>query len=362
MKLMLQSPSIAPMGARIKNMLGPRAEAGVWRLDGGAVRAVAGTAARPLLLVPTEHVLTMSVALPLPSHARRLAVLPFAIEDRIADRPDQVHLALGGQIADGHYLVGVVDRAVMAGWVAALTEAGIGDAAILPDALALPLPEAGRWNVRREADGRILVRTPEGSGFAAPESLFVPLWTAAGKPECDEVGEDDGALPIALDLRQGEFARPRQGLSRTGRRVAIVAVAGLIAHGAIAAADTVALRSVAAKRGAELTELLNTAAPGRYSGTDPREAAMVAAELLPVGGNAPPGALLPLLSRTSSALAPFGGAVTIRSINFDEAGRSLRLDVELADPGARANIISALRSAGLTGRFDGAALVVGGAA
>jgi general secretion pathway protein L len=132
----------------------------------------------------------------------------------------------------------------MAAWVAAAADAGIADAAIMPDALALPVPGAGRWNVRRESDGRILVRTPEGSGFAAMEALFVALWTAAGKPTCDEVADTEEGIPIVLDLRQGDFARPRQGLSATGRRVAIVAAAGLIAHGAIAAADTVALRSV----------------------------------------------------------------------------------------------------------------------
>ncbi|MBO9379372.1 hypothetical protein GG804_21600 [Sphingomonas histidinilytica] len=362
MKLMLQSPSIAPIVARLKNMLGPRAEAGVWRLDAGAVRAIPGAGARPVLLVPAEHVLTMSVALPLPSHARRLAALPFAIEDRIADRPDALHLALGAQQAGGGWLAGAVDRDLMAAWIAHAAEAGIADAAIMPDALALPVPAAGRWNVRREDDGRILVRTPDGAGFAAREALFVALWTAAGKPDCDEVGDVEEALPIALDLRQGDYARPHQGLSRTGRRVAIVAVAGLVAHGAIAAADTVALRSVAAQRGAELTRILNGAAPGRYAGTDPREAALVAAELLPAGGNAPPGTLLPLLGRASSALAPFGGAVTIRSMQFDEAGRSLRLDVDLADPAARGAIVNALRSAGLTGRFDGASLIVGGAA
>lgn len=362
MKLMLQSPSIAPIGARIKNMLAGRAEAGVWRLEAGAVRLVTGAAARPILLVPAEDILTMAVILPLPSHARRLAALPFAIEERIADRADLVHLALGSQPHDGSYLAAVADRSLMAAWVAAATAAGIADAAIMPDALALPIPETGHWNVRRESNGRILVRTPEGTGFAAMEPLFVPLWTAAGKPQCDEVADSDAPVPILIDLRQGAFARPRQGLSATGRRVAIVAAAGLIAHGAIAAADTVALRSVAAKRGAELTSLLATSAPGRYSGTDPREAVTIAAELLPVGGSAPPGNLLPLLTRTSSALAPFGGAVTIRAMSFDEAERSLRLDLDLADPSARDSITAALRSAGLTGRFGGNSLIVTGGA
>ncbi len=359
MKPMLQSPSIAPALARIKNMLANRAEGTVWTLDGGVPQALTAASSRDLLLVPAEAVLTLAVALPLPSRARRIAALPFAIEERIADRVESVHLALGEQIG-GSYLAGVVDPERMAAWVIAAEEAGLGDAAIMPDALALPIPAAGRWTVLRDAAGRILVRTAEGTGFAAEERLFLPVWTAAGKPECDEVSGFDLTLPIVLDLRQGLFARPRQGMSATARRVAIVAAAGLLAHGAIAAADTMVLRSLAAQRGAELTGLLNSAAPGRFTGTDPHDAATLAAELLPVGGSAAPGSLLPMMSRTSAALAPFGGTVTVRGLSFDEAGRQLSIDVDLADPGAAGGITRALRDAGLSGRFEGSRLIVSG--
>ena len=362
MKLMLQSPSIAPRVARLKNMFSGPLGGAVWSYDGGDLRPHAGGAARDLVLVPAEDVLILGVALPLPSPAKRMAALPFAVEERIAGRVDAVHLALGGQVEGGQWLAAVVDPDRMARWIAAADAAGIPDAAIMPDALALPVPMPGRWNVRRDARGRILVRTPEGTGFAAEQRLFLPLWTAAGKPDCDEIGEEDGPLPIAVDLRQGAFARPRQGLSATGRRVAMVAAAGLLAHGAIAAADTVALRSIAAQRGAELTGLLAATAPGRYTGNDPREAALVAAELLPAGPASAPGSLLPMLTRTSAALAPFGGSVIVRAIDFDETGHSLRLDLDLADPSARRGIVEGLRSAGLPSRFDDGALIVGGGA
>lgn len=341
-------------------MLAARTEGAVWALDGGVARALTAASSRDLLLVPAEAVLTLAVALPLPSRARRIAALPFAIEERIADRVESVHLALGAQVDGGAHIAGVVDPERMAAWVIAAEQAGLGDAAIMPDALALPIPEPGRWNVLRDAAGRILVRTAEGTGFAAQEHLFLPVWTAAGKPACDEISGFDLTIPIVLDLRQGLFARPRQGMSAIARRVAIVAAAGLLAHGAIAAADTMVLRSLAAKRGAELTSLLNGAAPGRFTGTDPHEAAALATELLPVGGSATPGSLLPMISRTSAALAPFGGAVSVRGLSFDEAGRQLSIDLDLADPGAAAGITKALRDAGLIGRFDGSRLVVSG--
>ncbi len=362
MKLMLQSPSTAPFLPRLKKMLSGPADGAVWTLHDGAIRASDGLAARDVLLVPSERILLLAVALPLPSHAKRLAALPFAIEERIIDRPDHVHLALSAPVAGNICLAAVVDPALMTAWIDAAEEAGLGSVAIMPDSLALPVPDSGHWNVRRDSRGRILVRTPDGAGFAAEEALFVPLWTAAGKPQCDEVAGFEAATPITLDLRQGSFAPPRQGLSATGRRVAIVAAAGLLAHGAIAAADTVALRSMAAKRGAELTALLATAAPGRYSGTDPREAALVASDLLPVGGTAAPGTLLPLFTRASQALAPFGGTVTVRSLVFDEGRKTIRYELDLADPAARGNIEQALRSAGLSGKFDGASLTVSGGA
>lgn len=360
MKTMLQSPSIAPRLARLKNMLAGPAVGAAWACDNGGCRPLGVDAPRDVVLVPSEEVLLLPVPLPLPSPAKRLAALPFAIEDRIAERIDAVHLALGGQAPGGEWIAAVVAPEAMARWIAAAEIAGVGDAALLPDALALPVPDAGRWNVLRDATGRILVRLPDGGGFATYEPLFLAMWTAAGRPECDEQAGLGPIDSIALDLRQGIFARPRQGLSATGRRVALVAAAGLLAHGAIAAADTFALKSIAAKRGAELTSQLATAAPGRYAGSDPREAAMVAAELIPAGTTAPPGSFLPLLTRSSAALAPFGATVTVRSLGFDAVRQRMQLEVDLADPSARGGIVKALQGAGLQGRFEGATLIIAG--
>lgn len=358
MKSMLHSLNIAPVLARLKNAARNRVDGSVWTVDSGVAHIASGAATRDLLLVPAEDVLTLSVALPLPSHARRLAALPFAIEDRITDRIDAVHLALGEQRIGGNWIAAVIEPNKMQDWLSIAENAGLGDAAVMPDALALPLPAQGRWNVMRQSGGRILVRLPDGTGFAARESLFLVIWGAAGKPECDELAGFERITSIDLDLRQGLFARPRQGLSTTARRVAIVAAAGLLAHGAIAAADTIALRSIAAKRGSELIAALNTAAPGRFTASDPHDAAALAAELLPAGTSAPPGSLVPLLGRTSNALAPFGNLLTMQGLEFDEGQRRLLIDTSLADSSAAPNIVDALRKAGLTARFEGARLTI----
>ena len=358
MKSMLQPLNIAPAAMWLKNATGKRVSGALWTLETGLLQVVPGLAARDLLLVPAEHVPTLAVALPLPSHARRLAALPFAVEELVSDRIDLVHLALSTQRIGGSWLAAAVDPNRMREWITVAEEAGLGEAAMMPDALALPLPAAGRWNVLRTSDTRMLARLPDGTGFAAQEPLFLSIWTAAGKPGCDELAGFAPIVPIALDLRQGVFAPARQGLSRTARRVAAVAAAGLLAHGVIAAADTVALRSTADKRGAELITLLNSVAPGRIDATDPREAAMQAAELLPAGSS-PPGSLIPLLRRASSALMPFSNVLMTRSLEFDSTQRRLLIDADLSDPEAAPGIVAALRNAGLPARFEGRSLIIG---
>ena len=357
MKSMLHLPSMGSSLARLKNHVVANDAGMRWALRDDGPAPLGAGAPRDLLLVPSEHLLLMVVALPLPSRRKRLEALPFAIEDRIAEPLDAVHLALGEVVAaDGRHLACVVDHARMADWVAAAEAAGLARAAIMPDALALPVPAEGRWMVYRDGARRCVVRTADGGGFAATTDLTEQLWAAAGSPPCDETPALDGGA-IALDLRQGRYAPRRDDYRIAARRAAIVAAAGLLAHGAIAAADTIVLRSIAAKRGAEMIGLLAQAAPGAYTGADPHDAADVAAELLPAGGAAP-GPMMPLLVQTSRAMTPFGGAVAVRAMRYDETAASLALDLASADPDTVAALLRAVRDAGLVARLDGTTLSV----
>jgi general secretion pathway protein L len=297
------------------------------------------------------------VALPLPSHRKRLEALPFAIEDRIATPTDSVHLALADDPIDGLYLTNIVDRGVMAAWIAKAAAAGLGEAAIMPDALALALPTPGRWTVMRQPGTRILVRMPDGRGFAVAEPNFLPLWTAAGKPECDEVRQFPDHVPLAIDLRQGAYAVEQGSLAAPLRRLATVAAAGLLAHGAIAAADIVVLQSIAAKRGLELQSRLLRTAPGVYAGMDPAEAARLAVDMLPAGPASPPGTIVPLLAKTSAALGSLGNAFSYRAISFSDKD-GLRIDLDAPDATALERARRALANAGLTARTEGSMLLV----
>lgn len=322
----------------------------------------AGEVAAAIVLVPSEHVLMIAAELPLASHRRRIEALPFAIEDRLAEPLDAAHVVLGGALGPRRYLAGVVRHEQMREWMAVLESAAMGHAALVPDALALPLPSAGRWSVDL-AGGRAVVRTDDGGGFAIPETQLRSAWAAAGKPSCTAFGDRlppelagdppadmaDAALePLAsrlvsppLNLRQGRYAARRVALSPLRRRVAIVAASGLLAHGAIAAAETVALRAIAGEKEAETRSLLAIAAPGRPAGGDVIAAA---AEMLPAG-NAAPGRFLPLLASASGVLTSAGAE--LHALSFDDRQGTLALEVKAPEAAALERVVAALEKSGL---------------
>jgi general secretion pathway protein L len=192
---------------------------------------------------------------------------------------------------------------------------------------------------------------------------LLPLaWEAGGKPECIALGDplpelypggsagpaasvemDPGLRRVTMDLRQGIYAR-RPKIPALWRRAAIVAGAGLAAHGAIAAADTNALRSIAADRRAETRALVSAISP---AGAANEDVASTAADMLPTG-DARPGSFLPILTRATAALAPLAPAVRMRALSFDGA---LKLELEAGDPAALKKAEGALARAGLSGRL-----------
>lgn len=327
---------------------------GVWTLAGG--RAIIAEPEGPAtILVPSESVSLLRVALPLASRAKRIEALPFAIEDRIADPIESVHIALGAEIAPQTYLVAVVRHTQMAAWVEAAELGGLGHAAMVPDALALPAPEAGEW-VAETRDGRVLVRSGDGTGFALPHALIGPAWERAGRPRIWTIGQTAiGALPQtawtggealverlakpAIDLRQGAYARRAGGGAGWKKRLAWIAAAGIAAHVVIAAADVVMLRVIAERRAEDVRSAVAQAAPGANLSGD-LEASVVG--MLPVAGP-PPGKFVPAVTAASRALAPLSSLVTARAMRFE--GNALVLEMEPGPPDLPERVRAAFRAA-----------------
>lgn len=330
------------------------ASGGVWTLAGGQA-IIAEPDGPATILVPSESVTLLRVELPLASRAKRIDALPFAIEDRIADPIESVHIALGAEVAPRTYLVAVVRHVQMASWVEAAELSGLGHAAMVPDALALPAPEAGEW-VAETRDGRVLVRSGDGAGFALPHALVGPAWERAGQPRIWNIGQTAiGELPQtawtgggamverlakpAIDLRQGAYARRAGGGTGWKKRLAWIAAAGIAAHVVIAAADVVMLRVIAERRADDVRSAVAQAAPGANLSGD-LEASVVG--MLPVSGP-PPGRFVPAVTAASRALAPLSSAVTARAMRFE--GNALVLDIEPGAPDLAERIRAAFRAA-----------------
>ncbi|RYY29439.1 MAG: general secretion pathway protein GspL [Sphingomonadales bacterium] len=338
----------------------PRAN-GVWTLAGD--RLIIVDAAGPAtILVPTEQVRLLAVDLPLANRTKRLAALPFAIEDQIAEPVDSVHLALGAEIGTKRYLAGVVSHDFIARWIVLAEQFGLSNAAIVPDALSLPRPADGSWAVELSAS-RALVRSGEGTGFAIPASMLRAAWESAGRPPVTSYGapppEDmmakqgvldstDLANP-ALDLRQGIYARRNAGQSTLWRRLGWVVALGAAAHVVIAAADTLMLRSIADRRAADTRALVATTSPSVTIGDD---LVGEVTNLIPVGSNAKPDSFTPLVTRVSGALAPLAGSLSVRTMSFQ--ADTLIMDLDGSEPGLSTRIDAALKGARIAGSVTNA--------
>lgn len=335
--------------------------AGVWTLDGDALIA-ADSDGPATVLVPTEAVRLLAVDLPIANRAKRLAALPFAIEDMIAEPIEAVHIAIGAELSPKRYLVAVVRHDRMVEWIARVEDGGLDHAALVPDALALPRPGEGEWAVDLGAT-RAVVRRGDGTGLAIPAPLLATAWAADGSPRATGYGAPlpevmagaTDALAVeplgrrllapAIDLRQGRYARRRRSMPGLARRFVQVAAIGILAHAGIATADTIALKRIAAERAADTRALVLEKAPGANIPDDNLAGAV--ADLLPQPGAGATGgnAFLPVITRISGALQPLQPAIATQAMTFQ--GNVLTIDLEGADPALAGRVDQALKGAGV---------------
>ena len=335
---------------------------GLWSLtQAGLVRLVPAEHGPALVLVPTEAVLIQVVDLPLPGLEKKRQAAPFAVEELVSEPLDQLHVAVGAAVEGHRHLVGVVSHAVMADWVGILAEAGMPNAALAPDALALMAPPEGAWSVALESE-RVRIRTRD-EAFAAPAADLAAIWAAAGRPRLvsygqplrDVLGTEDGLdfLPAAtvghgeapaLDLRQGVWSAQRRthAFARQLAMIAGLAVAALVG---VFLVDTWLIERETDQRKDELQRLVEARAPGVLAPDASGEEVGAVAERLVMGGGTG-GDFLPVLSRAATALVPASGEVTIQSLEWD-AAQGLGIGIEAADLSAIQAAEARLGEAGL---------------
>jgi general secretion pathway protein L len=328
--------------------------------------------AADISFVASEEVLLLAVPLPKMAPAQRRSVAGFAVEDLIAQPLDQCHVVLGPQVksdaAGGVWLVAVVGLAVMEEIVRA--HAG-SQAALLPDVLALQVPDAGAWSVLAQ-EARVLVRLPDATGFAADRRVLPALWAAAGRPRIVLLGgvlpED---LPVAeqavlalapdpalraLDLRRGRFARRGGGLPLGLRSLGLICAVALLGHLGLLVLDVLGLGRIAATQEATLRAALEAQGVTVQGDLVTSVTAVLAAQQ-----PAKTGGFLSALSDTFTALKPQADTVQIKDLRYTRAQKTLSVTMEAPDLAALQTAETALSSAGL-GVTAGAATSANGAA
>jgi general secretion pathway protein L len=176
-----------------------------------AAAAPAAAGRRMCALVPGSDVLLADPELPVKSGVKLQQLVPYALEEQLADNIDELHFALGRRTADSTRTpVAVVARALMDEWLAALRGAGLEPDCVYADCELLPA-NPGQAVALLEED-TVCVRAPGAPPVSLPidalsEALSIaespprttaPAVTAA--PPAAEPAEESGAGGAARGL------------------------------------------------------------------------------------------------------------------------------------------------------------------
>jgi general secretion pathway protein L len=145
-----------------------------------AVPAAAGR--RVCALVPGSDVLLADPELPVKSGVKLQQLVPYALEEQLADNIDELHFALGRRSADSPRTpVAVVARSLMDEWLAALRGAGLEPDCMYADCELLPA-NPGQAVALLEEDS-VVVRAPGAPPVSLPiDALSEALDIAASPP------------------------------------------------------------------------------------------------------------------------------------------------------------------------------------
>ncbi len=332
--------------------------------------AALGSTRRVCVLVPAGDVVLTEVEVPVKSGPKVREVVPFALEEQLADDIESLHFAVGRRPADGTRTpVAVVSRALMEQWLAELKQAGLAPEALYAESELVPANPGqsvalldGDSAIVRPAGGSPLtlpiealtealaLTSPQPDQLVATERTGSGLVLYTGAAEWHQRSHDveeirdrfdgikvqlltDGPLALlaqqlpaassaAVNLLQGPYA-PANSFASTFRewRVAAALLVGLIAlHAVGSATELMMLKRAERAVDAAITTTFRAAMPGEHSTIDARRRMEQRLASLKGGGSG----LLPALDAISQARAGTQGTV-LRALNFRESGVDLTL-------------------------------------
>lgn len=320
-----------------------------------------------VVLVPGTDVLTKHVELPSVNASRLRQLLPFSLEETLADDVDRLHFAAGRRVDDAHVAAAVVDRERLDGWLERLQTAGIRANAVCaetdgvastpstlnlivdgtrifgrrPDRPAFVLDGFALTDVYRllqrdaaddDADLRHVMVYSSGRIDAGLAAEIAELKTLASSVDVKELG--DGALPrlaanlvfeAGTNLLQGAYAPKSNwaGLARPWYAAAalLVALAGV----GIAAqtAEYFSLRS----QDRELTELLTASCRSAFGANQLSSCATEVRRRLSDAGASSSASGEGFLTTLAAVAEHGGGANVLDALSYRDAVMDLRVVV-----------------------------------
>lgn len=153
------------------------------------------------ILVPGSDISYFEVAVPSTNRRQAIAAIPFMLEDELADDIDKLHFVYSHSKGEKQGVY-VCKKDKLTQWLSWLTQAGIGTMVLLPDYLALPLPQEHSVAML-QFDEQLLIRQGATSGYSIPvEWLDIVL---------EQLTVDDEPLSIAhYDVNEAHHRAPHQ--------------------------------------------------------------------------------------------------------------------------------------------------------
>lgn len=364
------------------------------------IEAAPRTAGRRVcVLVPSTDVLLAEPEVPVKAGTKLQQVVPYALEEQLAEDIDDLHFAIGKRAGDSVTTpVAVVAHALMDDWLTSLKSANIVPEMMYADSDLLP-ENPGHAVALLENDV-VIVRPPVGPAISMPadaltEALEIArhagetgeqsgrgliLYTGAAEwqhfsPRVEKVRDQfdgikvqlltGGPLPLfvqqlpiarAINLLQGRYAQqnPRAVGWRSWRVAAILLAALVGLHLAGKAGELFMLKRAEKTVDASIDQAFRAAMPGEQNTINARRRMEQRLASVRSGGG---GGLLDALGAVVSARGAAPGTV-VQSLNYREGALELKIAAPDADSLERVN--QALSGNGWNAQFIGGNVVASG--
>jgi general secretion pathway protein L len=357
---------------------------------------------RVCVLAPASDVLLTDAEVPVKSGTRYQQIVPFALEEQLAEDIESLHFAVGRRIGESPRIpVAVVSRALIDGWLNHLRDAGIAPDCLYADSSLVPenpgqavLVLSGDSVILKAADKppvtlpltalsevlELLRPTAPPAAAVEPAAGELPrpavtefggngLVVYAGEAEWQQYGPTieavrsdferlsvqllpDGPLGLfaqslpgttAINLLQGTYApaSPLAGGFKAWRIAAAMLVGLLVLHGIGSAAQLLTLKRAERRLDDSIGETFEQAMPGEHNTSNARR--RMEARMAALQGSTDSAGLLAMLSAVSQARNGATGTA-VQALSY----RQGMLELQVTAPGAAAldHISQQLRTGG----------------